>query len=150
MPPAYIHRGALCVPGGSDTGDAPFDATGVHRGALCVPRHAPWGVASSPGHHCACEPVPAAPRPTALAQVGGVGGKGWCVPQGTTVLVSPYLLHRDPQQWPRQEVEERQGPLGVHACMNREDWDEEWRVPQLTAVLMSPCLLPRNPQHWPM
>ncbi|CAI5485573.1 unnamed protein product [Closterium sp. Naga37s-1] len=25
----------------------------------------------------------------------------WRVPQGTTVLVSPYLLHRDPQQWPR-------------------------------------------------
>ncbi|CAI5474094.1 unnamed protein product [Closterium sp. Yama58-4] len=25
----------------------------------------------------------------------------WRVPQGTTVLVSPYLLHRDSQQWPR-------------------------------------------------
>ncbi|CAI5467405.1 unnamed protein product [Closterium sp. Yama58-4] len=25
----------------------------------------------------------------------------WRVPQGTTVLVSPYLLHRDPQHWPR-------------------------------------------------
>ncbi|CAI5976927.1 unnamed protein product [Closterium sp. NIES-65] len=25
----------------------------------------------------------------------------WRVPHGTTVLVSPYLLHRDPQQWPR-------------------------------------------------
>lgn len=35
---------------------------------------------------CACHPT----------ELGG-----YKIPQGTTILVSPYLLHQDPAFWPR-------------------------------------------------
>ncbi|CAI5508870.1 unnamed protein product [Closterium sp. Naga37s-1] len=228
-PPAYIVGRCVCrdtrlgVLKGSDSRNAPVDATGVHRGELCVPRHAPGGVALAPPYRppptitshnpsvshnrdryleaviqetlrlmppayivgrCACRdtrlgewrvphltafPPPSHPlllphqsryleaviqETLRLMPPAYIVGRcacrdtrlgEWRVPHGTTVLVSPYLLHRDPEQWPSPYLLHRdpqQWPRGAGAGGG-------WRVPQGTMVCVRPYLLHCDPRHWP-